>query len=174
MITGEKVILRPLQYADWEQTIIWRNNQDIKNLAMMHPFPVTEFLEKDWFETLLKSKSDKLIYFAIEKKDEHKLIGYVFLNQISYVHQNCYLGIIIGDELAAGKGFGYEAMMLILNFAFKTLNLHKVILEVVSFNQPAISLYKKIGFQVEGTLKNQFFSDDQFHDVIIMSVFKKV
>ena len=48
MLNGNKIILRPMKSEDWEKTIQWRNDQNIKTLAMTHPFPVTEELEKKW------------------------------------------------------------------------------------------------------------------------------
>ena len=68
MLEGKKITLRPLKMADWEKTIQWRNNIKIKNMAMMHPFPITEIVEKDWYENILKSTSDKTVYFTITKK----------------------------------------------------------------------------------------------------------
>lgn len=171
MIKGNRIILRPLKLSDWEKTIEWRNDFEIKNLAMMHPYPITEFLEKKWYEELLKNKSNKVIYFAIADKDDSPL-GYIFLNNISTVHRNCYLGIIIGDIIQRGKGYGAEAIRLILKYAFSTLNLNKISVEVVENNVNAIKIYKKIGFLEEANLKQQFFSNGIYNDVLIMSFFK--
>jgi RimJ/RimL family protein N-acetyltransferase len=149
MLKGEHIILRPLRLSDWEKTMQWRNDSDIKQLAMMHPYPVTEFLD--------------------EKDDP---LGYIFLNNINQINRNCSLGIVIGDINQRGKGIGTEAIELISGYAFKTLNLNKVTVEVVEKNVNAVNLYKKLGFLEEGKLKQQYFSDDQYFDVLIMSLFK--
>lgn len=173
MITGNKIILRPLHSNDWDKTLKWRNSMEIKNYAMIHPYPITVDQEKDWYDHILKNITDKIIYFAIDEKQQSKLIGYVFLKNIQWIHRNCTLGIIIGENDSRGKGYGIEALQLIENYAFHTLNLNKISLEVVAYNQAAINLYKKVGYVVEGTLVNQFFSDNQYHNVCIMSLFKK-
>lgn len=172
MLKGEKVELRPLRMDDWHKTIEWRNDITIKKLAMMHPFPITEINEIEWYEELLKSKSDKTIYFAIADKQE-SLLGFIFLNNINYTNKNCYLGIVIGKKDAQGKGYGFEAMTLIIDYAFNILNLNKITIEVVEYNQNAIHLYKKLGFIEEGNLKQQLFVNGSYKNVYLMSLFRK-
>jgi UDP-4-amino-4,6-dideoxy-N-acetyl-beta-L-altrosamine N-acetyltransferase len=172
MLKSNNITLRPLKFSDWEKTIKWRNDYEIKQLAMMHPYPITEFIEKEWYEELLKNKSNKVIYFAIADKDDSPL-GYIFLNNINPVHRNCFLGIVIGDKKQRGKGYGTEAVELLAQYAFNTLNMHKITVEVININPHAIKVYEKLGFVNEGCMKQQFFSDGKYYDVLIMSLFKK-
>lgn len=171
MLIGKNVILRPLKITDWEKTLKWRNNFDIKRLAMMHPFPITEMVEKGWYEKILESTSDKTIYFAITRKDD-KPIGFVSLNKINYLHKNCGLGIVIGEPEERGKGFGKETMEIIISYAFNTLNLNKITLEIVEYNKYALTLYKEMGFVEEGRLKQHYFADGDFCDVLLYSIFR--
>lgn len=85
---------------------------------------------------------------------------------------NCYFGIIIGEKNTQGKGYGKITMNLITKYTFNTLNLKKIILEVVESNEPAINLYKNLGFVTEGKLKKQYFADGKYYDVFVMSLFK--
>jgi len=172
MIIGNNINLRPLKKSDWDKTIQWRNDPNIKAMAMMHPYPITEFLEKEWYEDLLKSKSNKVIYFAITDKNDNP-VGYIFLNNINLIHRNCYMGIVIGNTDQRGKGIGSEAIKLISEYAFKTLNLHKIIVEVVVENKQAIKVYEKLGFVHEGCMKQHFFLNGGFSDILIMSLFEK-
>jgi UDP-4-amino-4,6-dideoxy-N-acetyl-beta-L-altrosamine N-acetyltransferase len=170
MLPGNNINLRPLRIADWGKTLQWRNDPDIKDLAMMHPYPVTELLEKEWYEELLKNKSNKVIYFAIADKDDSPL-GYVFLNNINHIHRNCYLGIVIGDKTQRRKGYGTAAIKLLAQYAFNTLNMHKITVEVINKNPHALKVYEKLGFVNEGCMKQQFFSNGIYCDVLIMSLF---
>lgn len=172
MLIGENIILRPLKLSDWEKTIQWRNNITIKQMAMMHPFPITEMVEKEWYENIMKSKSDRTIYFTITKKNDEP-IGFVTLNNVNYIHRNCYLGIVIGDPSAQGMGFGTETMKLILVYAFNTLNLNKVLVEVTDHNTNAVKLYDNLGFTLEGRLKKHYYSEGNYMDVLVMSLFKQ-
>ena len=125
--------------------------------------------EEEWYNSILKDSSNKNVYFGIEDKLNKELVGIIFLSKINMIHQTCWLGIFLGEESARGKGFGKEAVSLIVNYAFTNLNLRKVSLEVVKTNKNAITVYKKLGFDIEGNLKNNVWIDNNLHDVLIMS-----
>ena len=170
MLQGINIILRPLKLSDWERTIEWRNSLSIKNMAMMHPFPITELNEKDWYAGMVGSTDNSTVYFTITGKDD-KPLGFISLRKINYINRNCHLGIVIGESTDRGRGYGREAMELILNYAFKTLNLHKVTVEVLCGNDHAIGLYKKLGFVEEGILRQQYFCCGEYMDVMLLSAF---
>lgn len=171
MLKGDNVILRALKLSDWEKTIEWRNDFENKKLAMMHPYPVTEFLEQEWYAELLKNKSNKVVYFAITDINDCNL-GYIFLTNINHIHRNCHLGIIVGSSANRNKGIGYEAIRLISDYAFNTLNMIKITVEVICHNDKAIKLYERLGFVKEGCMRMHFFSNGTHNDVLIMSLFK--
>lgn len=173
MLIGKKVILRSIEDSDIDKFYKWRNDLNIKKLAMMHPFPVNYESEKEWFETMSRNKDNHLIVFSVCEKKENRLIGYVKLFNINWIHRYCYFGIVLGEESSRGKGYGKETLQLITQYAFEILNLRKITLEVININNAAINLYKKFGFVEEGVLKEQFFFDNEWHDVIIMSLFKE-
>ena len=158
--------------TDWGKTIQWRNDLNIKRMAMMHPFPITEMVEKTWYENILGSTDNKTVYFTITKKDDIP-IGFITLKNINYTHKNCSLGIVIGDTGEQSKGYGKEAMELIILYAFNTLNLNKITVEVVESNNKALALYKRLGFTEEGRLKQHYYADGEYFSVIFLSIFKK-
>ncbi len=172
MIEGKGIILRPLSISDIEKLYEWHNNFQIKKLALMHPFPVSLELERKHMETQLTSTNNTMIIMGIEEKTSKELIGFTKLFNINWVHRTAYFGIIIGDAKARGKGYGKETTVLMLNYAFRNLNLHKILLEVVAFNKDAINLYKKIGFENEGILKQQIYLEGSYHDLVIMSLIR--
>jgi len=172
MLTGEKILLRPVELNDAEKFYKWRNDLQLKKLAMMHPFPVTLESEKEWIESISKKKDNQLIFFSICERKDGNLIGFVKLFNINWVHRFCYFGIVIGEDSARGQGYGFETLKLISEYAFDVLNINKIILEVININQTAIKLYKKFGFKEEGLLKEQFYFDGKWYDILIMSLFK--
>jgi len=171
VIKGKKVNLRPFQMKDAKKTLAWRNDPANRFLAMMHPYPVTKEMEQDWLKGILSDTSNRSITFAIEKADKHKLIGNFQLRDIQWIHRRAWLGITIGDDSERGRGYGEEAMRLGLEYAFRTLNLNKILLEVISSNKGAIRLYERLGFIKEGLLKKQFYFDNEYFDVLIYSLF---
>ena len=170
MIEGKKVRLRSLTKKDFDKTFKWHNNLELKNLTLSHPFPVTDVQEEEWYNSILKDSSNKNVYFGIEDKSNKELVGIIFLSKINSIHKTCWLGIFLGEESARGKGFGKEAVNLITDYAFDSLNLRKVSLEVVKTNKNAISVYKKLGFVQEGEMKKQVFIEGKYSDLIIMSL----
>jgi RimJ/RimL family protein N-acetyltransferase len=80
-------------------------------------------------------------------------------------------GTIVGDTAFHGRGIGTEAVKLILDTAFNEFKLNKIFLDVVKSNIAAVRIYEKNGFIVEGCMRNHFFKNNRFEDVLIMSVF---
>lgn len=171
MLNGNKVLLRPIEEKDIEKFYFWRNDIKIKELALMHPFPVTSENEKDWYQKIASAQNNDLIFFSVVDKINNQLIGYAKLFNINFLTGVCYFGIIIGEESIRGKGYGKDTTELIINYAFKTLNLRKIILEVADYNEKAIKLYEKLGFELEGKLKKNVYADGKFYDLLIMSLF---
>lgn len=171
MLKGKKILLRPLRFDDIEKTMDWRNDLQIKNMVLMHPFPVSINIEKNWFERNINKINNELIILGIELIESKELIGYAKLFNINWIHRYCYFGIIIGEKKTRGKGIGEETTYLMMDYSFKTLNLRKILLEVLASNKSAIKLYEKLGFVVEGILKKQVFINNKYDDVIIMTTY---
>ena len=171
MIKGNKILLRSLEMDDLGSLIKIHNNQEIKKSAMYHPFPVSSFLDQKWLEKRLCDMSNKSVYFAIEEKKTSNFIGFVSLTNINWINRNCDFGIIINTE-SQGKGFGKEVTGMILNYAFETLNLHKVCLQVIETNDRAIKLYENLGFVKEGELVEQYFTDNRYYNAILMGIIR--
>lgn len=98
-------------------------------------------------------------------------VGLVELVYIDLLHRNCEFQIIIapGEQ---GRGFASAATRAALDFAFRSLNLHKVFLLVDNENASAIHVYEKAGFEVEGVLRQEYFADGAYRDVTRMAVFQ--
>lgn len=172
MIDGKNIRLRSLTKKDLAKTFKWHNDLELKNLTLSHPFPVTDSQEEEWINSIIKDKSNKTIYFGIEDKSRKILIGIIFLSRINFIHQTSWLGVFIGDKNSRGKGYGKEAVKMIVDYAFNNLNLRKVSLEVVKTNKAAIAVYKKLGFVIEGEMKKQVYVSSLYLDLIIMAVCK--
>ena len=172
MLKNDRITLRPLKKEDRQYTLKWRNDPEIKQASMMHPFPVTLELEDEWYEGL-SDRANKAVWFGIELNQDSSLIGFTFLNNISWTDRTCNLGIVIGEKNHQGAGIGREVMETLISYAFEKLNLRKIGLEVREDNKAALSLYEKLGFMTEGTLRDHHFSNGKYYDVLIMSLFKK-
>ena len=167
-LESERLILKPLglihlsyDYVDW----------------MNDPF-VYEYLESggDYTIDLLRDyltqvEKSNILFWAIHLKFDNKHIGNIKIDPINYKHSFGEYGIMMGDRSEWGKGYAFEASLTVLNHCFEILNLRKVCLGVISHNEIAIALYKKLGFIIEGIYKKHLLYNKDFSDCIRMSKF---
>ena len=78
--------------------------------------------------------------------------------------------IIIGEKEEWGKGYGSEAINLMLDYAFGYLNFHRVSIGVVGFNERAIRFYETVGFKREGIQRDGYYYNHEYHDFVMMSL----
>ena len=173
MLFGKNIKLRPLRFGDENLFFRWRNDLDYIALTKSFRMPKHEAAEKDWLASAMADKSNKSVIFMIETLSDAKPAGFVQLSQIDWISRNCMFGIALPEKDFQGKGIGSEAMKLIFGYAFNTLNLNKISLEVVAFNENSIYIYEKLGFEREGVLKKHYFWNGALHDVLIYGLFKE-
>jgi len=168
---GKRLYLRPVEEGDLPYFVRWFNNAEITKF--LHAFkPATIEDEREWFSSISKRKGSDLI-FSIVLFEDHRLIGNTGLHRIDYRHGTATTGSVIGDQEMWQKGFGSEAKMVLLNYAFNTLNLRKINSHVYGFNARSKGHLEKCGYRQEGVQKDQFFVDGRFEDIINMAVFKE-
>ena len=169
-LSGKKVVLRPISETDISKMLKWINDPDVTQYIAVY-MPVSENEEKQWVEDLSKKRQTDLVLGIETVKGVH--IGNIGIHKISWKDRTAEIGITIGDKNYWGKGYGSEAIFILIKYSFSTLNLRKLSLSVLGNNPRAINCYKKCGFRFEGRLKNQIFKGGKYIDQIIMSVFKK-
>ena len=170
MLIGEKIILRPLKIEDLDKTHQWRNNLDLIKLTQGVRFPKTLEMDNDWFENALNDKSNRNLYFGIDEIETGEFIGLIQLTNVDYVSRNAMLGFVIGNDKKQGKGYGYEANKLIIDYSFMQINLKKITSYILEDNIPSIGLFVKLGFIEEGFLREHFYVDGKFKNITIMSL----
>jgi RimJ/RimL family protein N-acetyltransferase len=166
---GRRIYLRPIEMRDLERFYRWFNDPRLRKFLLL-PFPITRMGEKEFIERVTKLKDGVVLSMIVKKGD--RLIGNVSLFKINLVSRSAELGIAIADLTMVRKGYGTEAMALVLDYAFRTLNLHRVELNVHDFNNWAKKAYRLLGFVEEGSKREAFFWDGRYHDEILMSVLK--
>jgi RimJ/RimL family protein N-acetyltransferase len=172
MLAGRLAVLRPLRTADRITSVRWRNDPDIRDNVLGYRFPITEAMEADWVDAVLKDQSRTRVVLAIEDKTDDALVGFVYLNNIDWFARNAEFGILIGERNRHGKGLAKEALCLVTDYAFQTLNLHKLYLRVVAFNKRALALYRAFGFVEEGVQRQQAFLRGRYYDLVLMGLIR--
>jgi RimJ/RimL family protein N-acetyltransferase len=171
MYTGEKVRIRAYKREDMVLAQQYLNDAETKRFLMPGvPYQFTLEEENKWFENI-SSHSDTYS-FAVETIEESKYIGGCGVNMLDWKNSVATVGIFIGDKNYLGKGYGTDAMKVLLKFIFEQMNINKVKLFVYSFNERAVKSYEKCGFVREGVLKQEIFRDGKYNDEYIMAILK--
>lgn len=148
----------------------WVNDPIVRTYVGVE-FPETlEVIKKEWFSDI---RDEKNIWLEIWHKENQIPVGLVGFFQISNLHRRAELGIIIGESEYWGKGIGTEAINLIINYGFNTLNYRKILASVNTPNIRSLGMCKKIGFIEEGHQKDMDYIDGKWTDIILLGIFKK-
>lgn len=116
---------------------------------------------------------DEFYGFTIRPLETDQAIGMVDLSGIDWTAGNCWVGIGIGEREYWGKGYGSEAMDLVLRFAFSALNLRRVSLDVFEYNQRAYRSYCKVGFKEEGRMRQWMMRGGERFDLVFMGILRE-
>lgn len=166
-IIGDEIYLRPLDVEDADAFVLWLNDAETRQYLGMQNV-LNSIREREYIEELYKD--DRKINLGIVLKDDDELIGATGLEDISLPHRNAEIGIVIGNKDCWSKGYGTEALNLIMGHGFDQLNLHKIFLSVFSFNARAIRAYEKSGFKREGVFRDHLYRNGKYHDVYYMGI----
>ena len=172
MIYGKNIRLRGVERSDIQRFYEWLNDPEVTaGLSLYLPMSMTD--EEKSFERLAQTPQDEKP-LAIEIKDGEtwRLIGNSGIFNLEWPNRSAEFGIFIGDRSYWNKGYGTEAVELILKHGFETLNLNRIYLRVYSTNPGAKRAYEKAGFVNEGLLREAVYRHGKYADVHIMSVLR--
>ena len=172
MFVGKKVKLRGLKIEDVEPAYEYMSDPEVLlNLSPGIPYPMTLEREKQWFQSQIEMKD--IYNFAIEDIETGLYIGGCGINKIDWKNRVATVGIYIGDKDFRGKGYGTEAMGLLIDFVFKQMNMNRIQLFVFSFNERAIKSYEKSGFIEEGRMKQALYRNGKYYDEVVMAILRE-
>ncbi|WP_411735957.1 GNAT family N-acetyltransferase [Paenibacillus sp. M2] len=115
-------------------------------------------------------RRDNGFEFALRTLEGNRFIGFTALYRIEWNNRSARLAIGIGEENDRGKGYGSDALALILRYGFHELNLNRIALEVIEYNEAARRAYLKAGFREEGRQRSAVLRDGMHYDLISMSI----
>ena len=170
MLIGKKIKLIPLEKEDLSKSRSWVNDTSLAS-KLLRVLPVTQTDHEKWYQDIVQDPS-KMV-FAIKTLSDEEHIGNTGLYHIDWIHRRAEFWILIGEREYWKKGIGAEVVTLIQKFVFNNLNLNKLYLNVGKDNNEAIGLYKKLDFVEEGVLKEHYFIEGKYLDIITMSILKR-
>ncbi|MEG0254055.1 MAG: GNAT family protein [Vagococcus sp.] len=170
MFETNQIKLRKLEISDAKIYHQWRNDIDVMSSTSPELDQFTLEETESFIKGILVSETSRS--YMIVTKDDNKTVGIISLININRKDQSAECIIDIGEKEKWGQKIGQNSLKLLMNTAFNEWNLHRLMLQVFSFNTRAISMYEKLGFQLEGTLREAFYRGGMWHDIKIMSILK--
>jgi diamine N-acetyltransferase len=172
MIYGERIRLRAITRSDLPFFVEWLNDPEVTR-GLMHFLPFSTEDEEAWFEGMSKTpREEHPLMIDICSEDGWEPIGDCGLLNIDWRIRQAEFGIVIGAKQHWNKGYGTEALNLVIQHGFNTLNLNRIYLRVYANNPRAMRSYEKAGLSIEGRLRQAHFDDGQYIDVIMMSILR--
>ncbi|MCX2574312.1 GNAT family N-acetyltransferase [Pedobacter sandarakinus] len=139
-----EIYLRPLVLADAATSFKWRNDPEVWSYTkFVLQSEITHQIEREWLSKKMKLPNERR--FAICLKQDDAYIGNIQLLNITAESADFHL--FIGEKIHWGKGYGYQASTMLIQYAFSTLHLKNIALEVHADHAAAYSIYKKAGFK---------------------------
>ena len=167
---GKLVRLRAYEKSDADALFRWFSDEDVTRWLGPPNFPSRAHQER--FIESASASGDDAKYFAIETLDG-KLIGDCGLRFIDWKSRKAEFFITIGEKPFWGKGFGSDALQIVIRLAFDKMNLNRLWLSVLVDNPRAVRCYEKCGFVREGLLRQESYVDGKYRDVLMMALLRE-
>jgi diamine N-acetyltransferase len=172
-LQGNTIFLRALEPEDLVFIYRIENDENIWEVSNTQT-PYSKFLITQYLENAHQDIYEaKQLRLAICKNESLEAIGLIDLFDFDPKNKRAGVGIIIQNEVDRNKGFGKEALGLMINYAFHQLQLHQLYANIGTENLPSLSLFTTFGFEKIGVKKDWNFTNNSFHDEVLLQLIKK-
>lgn len=170
ILKGDKIYLRPIIMDDVNANYLsWLEDSEVMQGIATSGYTIDK-LKVYVSERIIDSD---IAFFAICSNDTNEHIGNVKIDFHDKKANVSELGLLIGNKNYWGKGVGYEACKMAIEYGFDQMYLRKIYLAVYENNQNAKRLYEKLGFKLEGTLRKHVMANGELCDKYLMGIFKE-
>jgi RimJ/RimL family protein N-acetyltransferase len=176
LFEGKDIRFGPIdQEKDPEIESKWTHDSDFMRMMEISPArPLSAAMVKKQYEKLEKQieENKNQYYFAIRAREDDRLIGKAIVQWIEWANGNGFIRLGIGAAEDRGKGYGTQALGMLLRFAFAELNLFRLSALVPEYNTTAIALLKKFGFVEEVRRRQSVERDNKRWDMLVFGLLK--
>ncbi|HSF82481.1 MAG TPA: GNAT family protein [Anaerolineales bacterium] len=177
LFEGQWICLAPIdREKDAEVESRWTHDAVYLRMLNTEPAqPLSAAKLKKKYEAIEKAmEEDKnLYYFTIRMREDDRLVGFARLFRIGWSHGHAMIQIGIGESEDRRKGYGREALSLLLRYAFEELNLYRVAVLIPEYNLPALNLFQGFGFTEEVRRREALKRDDRRWDLIHLALLEE-
>jgi len=174
LFEGELIRLAPPDPdRDAEVESKWTHDAEYMRLLSADPVrPLSPTLIKKKYEEVEKEKATPRYHFAIRTHTDDRLVGFVRLDHIEWNNGGGHVALGIGDLSDRGRGYGAEALKLILRYAFAELNLYRVTANTFEYNERALRFLERAGFVAEVRRRQAVHRDGKRWDAIKLGLLR--
>ncbi|WP_238902583.1 GNAT family protein [Clostridium sp. YIM B02506] len=167
-IHGKKVVLRSIEKEDLDTLRGIMNDPEVERLLGGWALPVSKYEQEQWYEKSINNKDT--LRWVIETKEDG-VIGMTGLWNIDWKYRTAFTGIKIGNIDYRGKGYGTDAVMAVMRYAFEELQLKRLDGDIVEYNIASQKLYcGKCGWKEEGVRRKHIFKNNRYYDRILVGI----
>lgn len=171
-LLGERVMLREYQAEDIGAIRGWVNDETVTRYLSTRYWPPQTMVDSQEFLSHMLQSSHNAYNFVIADRADGHYIGQLDIFRVDWRLRCGEIGMVIGGAQDRGRGIGREALELLKRFAFLTLGLERLEMDVHMNNLPARRCYEKAGFRLEGVKRHAFYTEGRFCDVGMMSMLR--
>lgn len=169
MVTGKHIKLRAIEFDDLKTLAQWKNDPEIPNFFYEYTlFPLKS--QEEWFDRQRNNPSEINL---VAENHNGDLIGTGSIIDIDWRNRKAEVGrVLIGSKDKRNSGLGVEIVLLLFNYAFQHLNLHKVYGDALCTNKRIRRLHHALGVKEDGLLREHVFSQGRYVDVVTFSLLR--
>lgn len=161
MLSFGAVNLWKLEKADLGHHYRWANNDTLRRLVGGPPRPRNFQDLEAWHQTVQQDPKQEI--YSVKSWDA-QVLGWLQLFSLDPICGSVEVGVVV-DEEHWGRGIGHDALVAAVKYAFEDLRLHRVGAEILAVNLPSKRLFEGLGFRLEGTRREAFFTSGRYLDV---------
>ncbi|MCR4879237.1 MAG: GNAT family N-acetyltransferase [Bacteroidales bacterium] len=172
ILESERLIMKPVEPEDLPYLMEQRWDADLTDHIIHNP--ISTYNQQQWYEKICRN-GDVVLAIFFKKADGEKpeLLGAVGLYDFNTRHQRATIKTMRIPKEYQGLGIASEALCMLIDYGFNTLNLNKITCDTFADNFGSIKHLEKVGFQREGCLKQHYFHQGKFKDALIYSLLRE-
>jgi ribosomal-protein-alanine N-acetyltransferase len=132
--------------------------------------PVSLERDQKWVEDIIMKDDQSAVYYAITELNDDEIIGYTSISNIDYRNGTCFWSGIKIDEQKAGKGYGKQTALKLIQIAFEELRMVRLSAECQENHHPALQMMLRVGYQKEGLMRKRLFKNGVSNNQWLLSI----
>lgn len=168
IIKGKQTYLRAMEPEDMALYREALNDPATELCLLGWSFPISRNAQDEWYAKAAADSS--AVRLTIALAENHTAIGMASLARIDWKNRCAQHAIRLFPQAERRRGYGYDAALALQQYAFSTMQLHRLECAIAAYNEASLGLYRKCGFIQEGIRRKALFKQGQYHDVVTMGI----